>query len=50
MTEVLAYSEQLENEVSELAETTSLPKRPRYDEVQTLVKSLLKDYMGTLSK
>jgi predicted nucleotidyltransferase len=46
MTEVLEYAEELEQNVVDAVELSALPKRPRYNEVQELVKRLLKDFHG----
>ena len=49
MTEVLEYAEELEQNVVDAVELSALPKRPRYNEVQELVKRLLKDFHGVKS-
>jgi len=45
MTEVLDYADELELKLDDAVELSALPKRPRYEEVQELVKKLLRDYI-----
>ena len=42
MTEVLRMAEEFENELNDLVEKSKLPSKPRYNEVQELVKNMLK--------
>jgi len=46
MTEVLKMGEEFEKEVEDVAIHSSLPDKPRYDEVQNLVKTILKLWFG----
>ena len=46
MTEVLEMAEQFEKEVENANEHSSLPSKPRYNEVQELVKKLLRKFHG----
>jgi predicted nucleotidyltransferase len=46
MSEVLSYAEELDNKLDDVVEFTALPKRPRYDEVQNLVKRLIKSWFS----
>lgn len=45
MSEVLNYAEELEVKLDDAVDFTVLPKRPRRDEVQEIVKKLLRDYL-----
>jgi len=46
MTDVLKMSEELEKEVESLSNTSKLPSKPRYNEVQDLIKKMLKRHFG----
>jgi predicted nucleotidyltransferase len=46
MTEVLKYADELELSLDDNLDSSVLPKRPRYDEVQELVKRLIKEWFA----
>ena len=50
MVHVLEMAEQFEKEVENAVAHSSLPSKPRYNEVQELVKKLLKTFHGVIDK